>query len=293
MNALSRIVYAIVFVGMSMLQCFADPLAEKQVPSEAISGWQSMADIVDPVQWTVQYLNGEDGVSEVQACAIQGDLRKCERWPMDVEMPLRQALLYNKRSFSLSESSQGKWQLSVVGRPGESEGMIQNLTFHARNGYALHGSALLVDTVHDSRFEVLGWKKVGANVVYEVRDRSDGLRSEMTLNPEKRFRVEFARYYDDGEPDPVDYFYEYSDDTLLGEVVPSRHYHHALQLEWRLLSITNERLPESEFRLSHYGLPDFQEPEPKLGLRLWLLLLAVIFAVVVFWKTKKSAQTAS
>lgn len=258
------------------------------IPPQAIEGWRQMQSMVDPIQLTVEFIQREENTLTHYVCAIQGDLMKCEERKIEGRSRVDEVSIFNRRVFYLSSEKAGKWGLRGMGQAGERPVGLDNLFHHVKEGFALHGSALLVDTVDSSKYDLLGWDETADRAVFTVKDHS-GVHCIMTLNPRKRYRVEAARYTDDDDPEFSDYVYEYSDDSLLTEIVPTRFYPKGLEREWRLLSIANERLPETEFRLSHYGLPDFQEPEPKLGLRMWFLLLAMTLAALVFWRTRKAA----
>lgn len=269
-----------------VLSCFA--YAQAEIPPSAIEGWRSMANAVETLQFKMQYTDKNESKNNEYYCATQGPLEKCE-FGEHGKLASRVAI-YNKRGFLLNKRDNGKWQLTNIRDPGDRIGQLQNVIVLAKRGFSLHGSATLLDVVLNPKFEVLSWRELtdgSRNIELKTRENTEHgwITSTLILQPDKRFRV-LSASYDDGDSAPSVYISEYADESLLTEIVPTKHYLRGDEIEWNLISIDNKTLPESDFALSYYGLPDYIEPARGVNWWLWLLIASAILTLGVFWKTR-------
>lgn len=263
--------------------------SQTKVPASAIEGWHEMAKAVERLQFTMRYSDKKEKISNEYSCSVQGSMEKCEFLNSDKLGRSEQVAIQNGRGFRLGRSGNGKWQLSGIHYPGDRIGQLQNAVALAKRGFSLHGSATLLDILENPGFNVLNWRELtdgSGNVEMQVRFNLNKSAGTLVLQPDKRFRVLSVSLLDDGDPNPSLYVSEYKDDSLLTEVVPARHYFMEYEREWELVSISDRTLPESEFSLSHYGLPDYVEPSRRTNWWLWSFLVSIILMLGVFWKTR-------
>jgi hypothetical protein len=284
-NDLKRCFFVFAFVSSFAFNA----RGQVEIPAEAIKGWQEMAQMLDPIQFTMSYNDLKEGTSVQYRCSIQNSKEKCEFLHRDKRGEHEQVAIHNGHGFLLRRPSGSKWQLNSLYDPGEQIALLKNVVVLAKMGYSVHGSATLLEVPNNSRFKLEYFKNLedGTGIVEaRIRDELLSATAVFRLDPDKRFRVISSTHWDDGDPIPATYECEYSDQTPLGQVVPSRYFIDELQREWKLLSIAHERLPDSEFKLSHYGLPDFVEPSRVANWWLLLFLTAIVVTVFVFWKTR-------
>ncbi len=262
--------------------------SQTKIPASAIEGWQEMAKVVETIQFTMRYSDGKKSIIDESSCFIQGSMEKCEYLNSD------KVVIRNGRGFDLGRNSNGKWRLFGIHGTGDRMAQLQNSLSVAKVGFSLHGSATLLDILGNPEYSVPDWREltdgsgnVEMQVLYTINnDLKTVYTAVLVLQPEKRFRV-LSASYDDGDGKPSVYVSEYKDDSILAEVVPTRHYFKKYEREWVLLSISNKTLPESEFSISHYGLPEYIEPTRRTNWWLWLFLVSTLCMVIgVLWKRR-------
>jgi hypothetical protein len=283
---LSWLVLTLIFISFGSVS-----LAQDLIPKEAIDGWREMSKIAEQVQFTFRMVDKNELTGKVEAeefaCAIQGDKYKTEfinnkrgRWD--------RVVLWNGNGFALGRNEGGGWQLKGIAEPGEIIPDLENTCSRAREGFELHGSATLLQVPDNKRFEVSYWRDSNdgsGNIETKIRDNELKCELRLTLQPERRFRVLSAVGVDDGDPTEGHWVHEYSDKSILTEVIPSRTYLKNSDLQVTLLSIDNKLLPESDFMLSSYGIPDYVKPSNNTNWWLFFLLIAIVITAIVFWKT--------
>lgn len=285
----TSVVFINIFV-LASLSCSAFS-GQVTIPQEAIDAWQSMADEVSTVQFTVRYKNRTERIENLYSCSIQGTLKKCEIIQTDKGDKSEKVLIENTRGFVLGKGSSGKWRVMSIKDPGVPIPELSNAHYLAKAGYSLHGSSSLLEIPSNERFKVESWHPTGDSLeLIESKIRDNMLRATitLTLQPEKRFRVVAWAAIDDGSPSIAQGMFEYADDSFFGEVVPIRQIARDGDLTWELISLTHKTLPEEEFRLSFYGLPNYVEPPTRGNYWIWMFLVAVVVTLVVFWKTRRA-----
>jgi hypothetical protein len=250
-----------------------------------------MANEDSTVQFTIRYKNRTEQIENLYSCSIQGTLKKCEIIQTDKGDKSEKVLIENTRGFVLGKGSSGKWRVMSIKDPGVPIPQLSNAYYLAKAGYSLHGSASLLDIPNNERFNVESWQiPADNNNLVELRVRDTMLSTTITLmlQREKRFRVVKWSGQDDDSPKPALRSFEYADDPIFGGVVPLLATARDGDLTWELISIAHKTLPEQEFQLSFYGLPDFVEPPASSNYWIWMFLVAVVVTLVVFWKTRRA-----
>lgn len=286
----SLVVVVMKVCALVSLSCSAFS-GEVTIPQEAINAWQSMADEISTVQFSIRYKNRTEKIENLYSCSIQGTLRKCEITQLDKGDRFEKVLIQNRRGFEVGKSKSGKWRVMSMKDPGVPIPQLSNAHYLAKAGYSLHGSSSLLEVPNNERFRVESWQVLADNSsLVELRVRDTMLNTTITLllQPEKRFRVVKWSGQDDGSPEPALQSFEYADDSIFGGVVPLLATARDGDLTWELTSIAHKTLPEQEFQLSFYGLPDFVEPPASSNYWIWMFLVAVVVALVVFWKTRRA-----
>ncbi|XZE18923.1 hypothetical protein SH449x_004230 [Pirellulaceae bacterium SH449] len=285
---------AVVLIKMLILvfahSCCAFP-RDTTIPQEAINAWQSMANEVSTVQFTIRYKNRTERIENLYSCSIQGSLKKCEIVQTDKGDKSEKVLIENTRGFVLGKGSSGKWRVMSINDPGVPIGQLSNSHYLAKAGFSLHGSSSLLEVPNNERFKVENWQPLGDSrelIESKIRDNMLHATITLTLQPEKRFRVVAWSATDDESPEIARGIFEYADDSVFGEVVPIRQIAREGDLTWELISLTHKTLPEEEFNLSFYGLPDYVEPPASSNYWIWIFLVAVVVTLVVFWKTRRA-----
>ena len=261
------------------------------IPQEAINAWQSMANEVSTVQFTIRYKNRTEQIENLYSCSIQGTLKKCEIIQTDKGDKSEKVLIENTRGFVLGKGSSGRWRVMSIKDPGVPIPQLSNAHYLAKAGYSLHGSANLLDIPNNQRFNVESWQLLADNnnlVEFRVRDTTLKTTFTLFLQPEKRYRVVEWSGQDDDSPRPARRTFQYADDSVYGEVVPLRVIARDGDLSWELISLAHKTLPEQEFQVSFYGLPDYVEPTQANNYWIWMFLVAVVVTLVVFWKTRRA-----
>lgn len=284
---------SVVLINIFVLACLSCSAFSGQVtiPQEAIDAWQSMADEVSTVQFTIRYKNRTDQIENLYSCSIQGTLKKCEIIQTDKGDKSEKVLIENTRGFVLGKGSSGKWRVMSIKDPGVPIPQLSNAHYLAKAGYSLHGSVSLLDIPNNERFKVESWQTLADNrelIESKIRDLALRATITLTLQPEKRFRVIEWSAIDDGSPEIARGSFEYADDSVFGEIVPIRQIARNGDLTWELISLTHKTLPEHEFQLSFYGLPDYVEPPTRGNYWIWMFLVAVVVTLVVFWKIRRA-----
>jgi hypothetical protein len=287
--------YSLVFVLINVFVLASHSCSafsgEVTIPQEAIDAWQSMADDVSTVQFTIRYKNRTEQIENLYSCSVQGTLKKCEITQLDKGDRFEKVLIQNLRGFELGKSKSGKWRVMSIKDPGVPIPQLSNAYYLAKAGYSLHGSASLLEVPNNERFNVESWQvPADNNNLVELRVRDTMLNTTITLllQPEKRFRVVKWSGQDDGSSKPALQSFEYADDSIFGGVVPLLATAREGDLTWELISIAHKTLPEQEFQLSFYGLPDYVEPPETNNYWIWMFLVAVVVTLVVFWKTRRA-----
>ncbi len=262
---------------------------EQDIPQAAIDGWREMEVQAKTLQFAVEFSDAIVGIRKTYACSIQGDLKKCEITRVEGNESNKEVQIFNVRGFALGVNSNGKYRLAKIGAPGESLPVLQNLTVVGKFGFSFHGSALLREIPSMPNLRVKYWREPVGEFGYaemQIRDDSDKTTSTVTLDPKRRYRFISAVHVEDDDPEPAVWINEYSDVSLLTEIVPNKIYLKDYQREWNISSVSSDTLPESQFRLSHYGLPDFVEPKNTVNFWLLLMLISFVITIGVFWKTR-------
>lgn len=257
------------------------------IPKAAVEGWQEMADAITTLQSTIVRNDPVEKVLEECVCSQQGDLRKCEFYSGKNRTGYL-VQIQNKRGFVL-ERKNSSWQLTSVRAPKEQIPQLGNAFVGPEMGFRLHGNATLSEIPGNTRFTVRTWREAldgSGNIETEIRDTKLQFTGVWTLDPTKRFRVMKLVLRDDDSAEPTIYENEFSDESFLTEIVPSKRYNKTMGVEWTLLSIDNKTLPDSDFSLSYYGVPDFVEPAAEVNWWLWCMLAMFVITFVVFWKTR-------
>jgi hypothetical protein len=248
------------------------------IPKAATAGWREMAKAVETVQISSQYRDPTERVRQITDLFLQKGLQKCELSREEERGKKTSELveIRNRHGFSLSTKGDNKWYLTRIYKPGDFMPKLRNATCCATAGFDVHGSATLLEVNGNPDLNVLYWRDAddeSGEVEMRVHDNVLKTTATLRLQPTKRFRVVSTVYTDEEDDEEVKYICEYKDDSLLTEVVPSRRYstHKKVRGSSELLSISDRKLPVSEFSITHYGLPEYVEP----GVSKWWIWLGL------------------
>ncbi len=287
MNMMAR------WVGLSavFLACCSGLCADAangQITDEMVAGWKEMEEITSRCQIVQQW--EENSKKRYLRLVIQGDLMKAESLKAEDNGPGEAFSLTLKNRDGVYELQRigDAWQLVEAAGPDERWPQVVAAYGTRRIGYQFTPSYSLLDVVENpSKFQVLESKQVDEGWLLHIKgpvgEGGPDWTVKMLLDPDKRYRIKEAHFDDGITPGDSISRYEYSDDSLIGEVFPSRRYNVQSGRGSETISMDRAELPEEEFTLEYYGIPRYQVAMSRSGgarLWFWLLLAALLAAVV-------------
>jgi hypothetical protein len=271
-------------------------LGSEVVPPAAIQSWKLAKERLSVFQ--IEYEHTSNKVRGNVYMAGQGVLLKMEMRHAS-EKGEKSIVLQNRHKYAINQRN-GVSQLNRVLQPDEHMPQLAGIAYAVHAGISFYGGPTLDEVVTSKNFSVVDWKDQvsyeGRNFAYCsvecVHHEPKSCKSmEFWLNSHKNYRIEYAKAIQmrDGEPLRGSLRYSYSDREGLWDIVPEKRVvewnstilgdHHESSVVTRA---SNQLLPEAEFSLSHYGLPDYSPPT-SVARYWWMAGILVIMAGILLF----------
>jgi hypothetical protein len=255
------------------------------IPTEAHAGWGEMEKLVAVFQLQCEIKQKKNNSVRKISLVGQDTRLKLEGEVKNKEGKLdKDACIRNEFGFLLNRRKD-RWQLGRVFQPEEPFPNVDGAVFNVRCGFSAWHCCLLRELGSKPEFKVAGWQVSPKDpalieLTFDCLESKEKRRfdnAKFTLDPRKRYRVvEFFLY--DSAPTPAQYQYQYSDRSILEEVVPM--VQNGPSAKVTVASVSADRVPDEHFKLSHYGLPDYVPPT-KSSRAIWIYGLGVAVATTI------------
>lgn len=237
--------------------------------------------LLDPLQF--EYSCELSDKLLVFRCSRQGELMKCEY--INGTDTGNLVALKNSEGVYLLEKSDLAWQLSDAKRPTDFLPQLQRVESVPRIGFSLNANVTLLDVAKKPNQFILKKSQYvndyhQLNLEYKLSDGKNEL-AIFKLEPRKRYRIISITYSELDGSDPATYSFSYSDDSLIGEVVPMYWDCKTARKSWKVNTIKQAPIPNAEYSLSYYGLPNYKE-QNSVAFWLWGGVIATAVLVILF-----------
>ena len=262
-----------------------------QIPQEAVDGWKEMESLLDPLQFDYSCKLPDRQLRF--RCAFQGPLMKCEYFKgTDISDSPHLVALRNEEGVYLLEKPGRHWQLTDARQPSESIFQLERVVSVPRIGFSLDAKVTLLDAANQPSKYVLknSTDEEGTwnlSLEYLLPDGKKELAA-FELDPAKRFRIRSVTYSETDGSDPATYEFSYSDDSLIGEVVPNSWFCNTAKSSWKINTLKHAPLAKEEYSLEFYGLPEYRLHNALSGWLLASLVAASIVVITILVRTRRA-----
>lgn len=264
---------------------------------EVVQGWQKLQELntIANGKTVMKFNTGQP--ETISRWAVQGEYQK-------LETEEKASFSTTHQTCKLQKNSDGEWQ--IVSIADETDRQVINIGSRADESFSISGISLL-DAMDDEDFSFAGWHTsdtgmIGFDLTNLVEEKlnSEGKphppapfeKISVLVDPTHNCRImsyehavasggrtaEVTGRYDYDDSFPHFPIFKINSSQVAGKSKP-------YEITWTFSDVTNQRIPASEFSLTHYGLKEVFQPSgssPLIYLAGAVLLAITAFASVKF-----------